>query len=794
MGPPPSVPVDRFYQGTVRPTSPSAQESVAEPHHRARALASLGRVRPRATQSPRPNSARASSPSGGALRTATSRPTSSRLRVFDPSKPRPLIGTPIVPISWPSADASGRAIVSVPAAGGAAQCDPVLVSLHTQITALKVDNAALREELSALKRNGGPAQDVSDAIQRNMAALQRDRSALEQGKASSDALCDELRLKIRALEQDNANLEKVWASRYDELQGELAALRQEYETLKQGSEVRCKSLQEQVDHLVKERFESEGVRRQLVVDIVDLKTRVFELSESTAKPRPASSESLSASSTTRSPAKLNPPASSHAPGSSTALSSDPRLVGDDPNVRSGATGPRLVGDGPNVRSEARNCSAAHAGARVPLTTRASRYEADPRIGVAVAYEIHGFAQGTTEGGTRAGDGAGCDTDVRGGRSADGVGLFYAPVFESERGPTIEPPDTSSSMLGSPRWIAPTTAASRYFRARALARRLTAPDLFDRDRSAMLNLLRRFAPDAPVEPFLALVNEKCVDHYEDLADVGDRLVRNFRRVTELTDFVYQLETKLVLESERTVSLSERLLHTTKALRRAQRQGPRHLHDQFHDQFFPSSEADDVRIQVELDLQKDLTKIAVRRLSRLSMLVMENGRYKLERGYAVPLLPEGAGLRSHVVQATAGRLVAVPEDVAVVENAYTTSILADSVEAEAQRAEGRVYAYDMPALDEEDVDGIYEHLRGFPSPPLFNGPLASSSSIDAFYSLLLRRSAGRRRGAILFDPSDSGEQAGDINGTGGSCLGLEIGGRLGPFPTVGYYTRYDQPMDS
>ncbi|KAK0524474.1 hypothetical protein OC842_005818 [Tilletia horrida] len=517
----------------------------------------------------------------------------------------------------------------------------------------------------------------------------------------------------------------------DALSAEVSALRHDRKEREQEDAVLRGSLQAQIDHLIKERATSDGIRRQLAGDVVGLKARVQELDLQLR-------QALSDAAALR--ARNQP---------SGAQSSDVPARGD------AAVGGSIS----SSTVPARPVSITQQADDMLLTVRQSRLPA----GGTVAYEVHASALPASMDDPRSSDSA---SPV-----AAGVGLFYAPVFVSER--TSEPCfDSQASIagieeeaalpwqprpLGSPRWLGMNTSAEQYGRARQLARRLDAPDGFERDRLVMLELLRRYAPGAMVAPFLAFVNENCVDHYGDLTEIGDRLVRQDRRIAELTDRIYQLEATLLVERERSIAVSERLLFSKQALRRARRGADHHQPEDRPGgsaQRLESVQAECTRLEHELALQKDLTRVSFHRLYRLSMLVMERGKYQLDRGFVVPLLPEGAGLRATVVQGTAGRLLAAPNVSLGSERAYSECILGERPCAEERLNTDQVGptpTFEACEWDIDDTDATYERLGECPSPPVHLGSLCHAAAIDKLYRELRQRSDQRRQNQPLFDPS-------------------------------------------
>ncbi|KAK0525177.1 hypothetical protein OC835_005697 [Tilletia horrida] len=520
-------------------------------------------------------------------------------------------------------------------------------------------------------------------------------------------------------------------ARCDALSAEVAALRQDKKEREQLDDVRRGALQAQIDHLIKERVASDGIRRQLAEDVVDLKTRIQELD-----------------------LLLRQAVSDAAALRARSQCSDAQGL-DVPVHEDAAVG----GSIPSSAVSARPASSAQQAHDMLLTVRQSRRPEDGTV----AYEVHASALPEFMDVPTSSDSAN--------HAAAAVGLFYAPVFVTETAtePSVGPQSAVArieeeavlpwhpSPLGSPRWLGPNTSAVRYGRARQLARRLDVSDGFQRDRLVMLELLRRYAPGAMVAPFLAFVNENCVDHYGDLAEIGDRLVRQDRRIAELTDRVYQLEATLLVERERSIAVSERLLFSKQALRRARRGADHHQPEDRPGgsaQRLELVQAECTRLEHELALQKDLTRISFHRLYRLSMLVMERGRYQLDRGFVVPLLPEGAGLRATVVQATAGRLLAAPNVSLGSERAYSECILGERPCAEERLNTDQVGptpTFEACEWDIEDTDATYERLAECPSPPVHLGSLCHAAAIDKFYSELRQRSDQRRQNLPLFDSS-------------------------------------------
>ncbi|KAK0527731.1 hypothetical protein OC835_004893 [Tilletia horrida] len=517
----------------------------------------------------------------------------------------------------------------------------------------------------------------------------------------------------------------------DALSAELAALRHDKKEREQQDDVLRGALQAQIDHLLKERATADGIRRQLAGDVVDLKARVQELD---LLLRQAVSDAAALRARDQ---------SSGGQGSDVPAHEDAAVGG---SISSSTVSAQRV-------------SSTQQANDMLLTVRQSRLPA----GGTVAYEVHASALPASM------DDA-CSSDSASPAAAES-GLFYAPVFVSEMAsePGIDSQASVAGIeedaplpwqprpLGSPRWLGLNTSAVRYGRARQLARRLDVPDGFERDRLVMLELLRRYAPGAMVAPFLAFVNENCVDHYGDLAEIGDRLVRQDRRIAELTDRVYQLEATLLIEKERSVAVSERLLFSKQALRRARRDAQSRQPDDRPGGGagrIESMEAECTRLEHELALQKDLTRISFHRLYRLSMVVMERGKYQLDQGFVVPLLPEGAGLRATVVQATAGRLLAAPNVSLGSERAYSECIMGRRPDAEEHSRTDTVVptsTFEACEWDIDDTDTIYEQLGQCPSPPIHLGSLCHAAAIDKFYCELRQRSDQRRQNQPLFDPS-------------------------------------------
>ncbi|KAK0540167.1 hypothetical protein OC835_000789 [Tilletia horrida] len=532
-------------------------------------------------------------------------------------------------------------------------------------------------------------------------------------------------------------------ARCEALSDEIAVLKQDQALVNQDAAARCGSLEQQVDVLIKERVASDGVRTQLVKEVIALKTRVQELTQLLDKSA-SDAESMAVDD-----ARDDPISSNSSPSSILNAPSD------------------------------------HNRGDISFSELPSRAHGTVHPDYAVACEIHAFTTSHHAGYDQVSDGAGSG---QGTPTSVDVGLFYAPVFvtEVESIPAPASSTTSSQQtlasdatgacpprwqpqpIGSPRWLAPRTSPARYGRSRQLARRLSGPDEFERNRLVMLELLRRYAPGAMEAPFLAFVNECCVDHYSDLADIGDRMVRQHRRVAELTDLVYQLEAKLLVEKERSVAIADRLLFSNQALRRARRnQDPRpgeRPEPADHEARIDYAEGECTRLESELELQKDITRICFSRLYRLSLIVMERGLDQLEQGFVVPLLPEGAGLRPNVVQATAGRLIGAPGVQARSARAYTEFVTGGRSDNDTRLDNDRAkqsLSFEACAWDIDDTDGIYERLDECPSPPAHIGSLCHADAIDDYYSDLMKRSAERRLNEPLFDPSTFG------------ALGLDLG---------------------
>ncbi|KAK0536239.1 hypothetical protein OC835_002079 [Tilletia horrida] len=389
------------------------------------------------------------------------------------------------------------------------------------------------------------------------------------------------------------------------------------------------------------------------------------------------------------------------------------------------------------------------------TVRHARH-ADAGPGGVVKYEIHDNSAPPSN--DRSGPSSASTPD------SNALGLFYASVYEGEAltavvshqhgvrpgsagpfntKPTRQPASPESPpaeqhataprwlppLLGSPRWVAPSTSFPQYQRARSLARRLDAPDMFGRDREVMLHMLKRYAPGAQEAPFLAFVNERCIDRCAALEELGDMLIDQQSRVIQLREESLRCQTKLLLDSERSVLVAERLVKSNQDLRRAQRRLASCTCAASHDiatSTAPSSEEDSsVRTRTRMDMLVDAFNLASERLVKTVAYIQEAGLLSAAVGSALPLLPEGVGLQPYTVQSTPGRRGAL--ELPTASSAASSSAFA--------------------LVDEELEEMLLRTIRHIEDKEL---PSAMVLSVEQMQSRLVSHAYARSAGSALMRP--------------------------------------------